>query len=150
MPDDHSPHDTLSLGILPTLLGYQIRRANLRVVGGFAERIAQHGLTAAQFGLLVLVGANPGATQTALGRAFASNRSVMVRLIDKLEAAGLVVREAHSDDRRSNAISLTEAGRALLTTLESEVRVHEDAATSRLSRDECATLLRLLEKLNAG
>ena len=57
------------LGILPGLLGYQLRHANLKVVGGFAERIAPHNVTAAQFGLLVLVAANPGATQAALARA---------------------------------------------------------------------------------
>ena len=139
-----------SLGILPGLLGYQLRHANLKVVGGFAERIAPHGLTAAQFGLLALVGANPGATQAALAAAFGANRSVMVRLIDRLEANALVERRARPGDRRSNAIVLTGRGAALLERLEHEVRAYEDAVTACLSREETETLLALLRRINAG
>ena len=144
--DDTHP----SLGILPGLLGYQLRHANLRVVGGFAERIAPYGLTAAQFGLLVLVGANPGATQAVLARAFRANRSVMVRLIDKLEAAGLVDRRPRPGDRRSNAIVPTGRGTRLLERLTREVRAYEDAVTASLSREETETLLALLRRLNDG
>ncbi len=139
-----------SLGILPGLLGYQLRHANLKVVGGFAERIAPHNVTAAQFGLLVLVAANPGATQAALARAFGADRSVMVRLIDRLEAARLVDRRAREGDRRSNAIVLTERGAVLLEKLKREVRAFEDAATACLSREETETLLALLRRINAA
>ena len=139
-----------SLGILPGLLGYQLRHANLKVVGGFAERIAPHRLTAAQFGLLVLIGANPGATQAALARAFGSNRSVMVRLIDKLEAEGMADRRARPGDRRSNAIVLTERGAKLLERLTREVRDYEAGITACLSREETETLLALLGRINAG
>ena len=138
-----------SLGILPGLLGYQLRHANLKVVGGFAERIAPHNVTASQFGLLVLVGANPGATQTALARAFGTDRSVMVRLIDRLEAAGLVDRRAREGDRRSNAIVLTESGAALLRRLKREVRAFESTVTACLSPEETETLLSLLRRINA-
>ena len=138
-----------SLGILPGLLGYQLRHANLKVVGGFAERIAPHNVTAAQFGLLVLVAANPGATQAALARAFGTDRSVMVRLIDRLEAAGLVDRRAREGDRRSNAIVLTERGAALLKTLKREVRAFEDRVTACLTAEETETLLALLRRINA-
>ena len=139
-----------SLGILPGLLGYQLRHANLKVVGGFAERIARHNVTAAQFGLLVLVGANPGASQAALARAFRTDRSVMVRLIDRLQAAGLVDRRPREGDRRSNAIVLTAGGAALLETLKREVRAFEDAATACLGPEETETLLALLARINAA
>ena len=139
-----------SLGILPGLLGYQLRHANLKVVGGFAERIAPHRLTAAQFGLLVLIGANSGATQAALARAFGSNRSVMVRLIDKLEAEGLADRRARPGDRRSNAIVLTERGANLLERLTHEVRDFEAGITACLSPEETETLLALLSRINAA
>ena len=143
-------HPTPTLGILPGLLGYQLRHANLAVVGGFAERIAPYGVTAAQFGLLVLIGANPGASQAALGRAFRANRSVMVRLIDRLEAAGLVERRARPGDRRSNAIVLTAEGAALLERLTAEVRAHEAAVTRCLDEEETRTLLALLRRINAA
>lgn len=139
-----------SLGILPGLLGYQLRHANLKVVGGFAGRIAPHRLTAAQFGLLALVGANPGATQAALARAFGANRSVMVRLIDKLQGERLVERRARPGDRRSNAITLTASGAALLARLAREVRDYEDKVTACLTREETETLIGLLRRINAS
>ena len=139
-----------SLGILPGLLGYQLRHANLRVVGGFAERIAPYGLTAAQFGLLALIGANPGASQAALARLFGADRSVMVRLIDRLEASALVERRARPGDRRSNAIVPTTRGAALLERLTREVRAYEDEVTACLDPAETETLLALLRRLNAG
>ena len=146
-PAEDSPP---SLGMLPGLLGYQLRHASLKVVGGFAERIARHNVTAAQFGLLVLVAANPGATQAALARAFATDRSAMVRLIDRLEAAGLVDRRAREGDRRSNAIVLTERGAALLKALKREVRAFERGVTACLTPEETGTLLGLLRRINAG
>ena len=116
----------------------------------FAERIAPYNVTAAQFGLLVLVAVNPGATQAALARAFGADRSAMVRLIDRLEDARLVDRRAREGDRRSNAIVLTGRGAVLLERLKEEVRAFEDAATACLSREETETLLALLRRINAG
>ena len=74
----------------------------------------------------------------------------MVRLIDRLEAAGLVDRRAREGDRRSNAILLTERGAALLKTLKREVRAFEEGVTACLTAEETETLLALLRRINAA
>jgi DNA-binding MarR family transcriptional regulator len=134
--------------ILPELLGYQLRRAATRVYGSFGEHLRGLGLTQGQFGVLVLIGANPGLPQTALAQAIGSNRSLMVRTIDRLEAADLVRREASPTDRRSHAIVVTDAGRAMIDRLKTDVRQHEDRVAGALDAKEFDTLLVLLAKLN--
>ena len=150
MPDDSrlGRGDSLDLDILPGLLGYQLRRAQTLVYAGFSARLARHGLTHGQFGLLIVVGANPGSTQTALAEVFGSNRSVMVRMIDKLENAGLLARKARRGDRRSNAIVLTGRGGALLAELRAAVREHEERVAGHLGAADLDTLMGLLVRLN--
>lgn len=146
--DDADAGRAAALDILPDLLGYQLRRAQTLVYAGFSGQLARHGLTHGQFGLLVVVGANPGATQTALAEAFGSSRSVTLRMIDRLEGAGLVRRRARQGDRRSNAIVLTERGETILAALKDEVRAHESRVAGHLSAAELETLMRLLGRLN--
>lgn len=141
---------SINRDILPELLGYQLRRAMTRVYGSFGDHLRGLGLTQGQFGVLVLIGANPGLPQTALAQAVGSNRSLMVRNIDRLEAAQLVRREAAPKDRRSHAIVITQAGRAMIDRLKADVRDHEDRVAGVLDPQEFDTLLALLAKLNGA
>lgn len=146
----NQPPASINRDILPELLGYQLRRAATRVYGSFGEHLRGLGLTQGQFGVLVLIGANPGLPQIALAQAVGSNRSLMVRTIDRLEAANLVRREAAPKDRRSHAIVVTPAGRAMIDRLKADVRAHEDRVAGVLDAAEFNILLGLLAKLNGS
>jgi DNA-binding MarR family transcriptional regulator len=134
--------------ILPELLGYQLRRAQARVFNSFLKRLDALQISPGEFGLLVLIGANPGLNQNALARAIGSSRSLLVPMIDKLEARGLVLRQKSEADRRSHAVVLSRPGTVLMARLKGMVRDHERQATTPLSEDEHRTLLRLLCRLN--
>src|SRR5258708_38565651 len=75
--------------ILPDLLGYQLRRAQIRVFNSFLKRLDDLAISPGEFGLLVLVGPNPGLNQNALARAIGSNRSLLAPIIHNLERVGL-------------------------------------------------------------
>ncbi len=150
LSNENNASVSINRDILPQLLGYQLRRALTRVYRSFGGHLRELGLTQGQFGVLVLIGANPGLPQTALAQAIGSNRSLMVRTIDRLEAADLVRREASPTDRRSHAIVITQAGRAMIDRLKTDVRDHEDRVASDLTQEEFDNLLRLLAKLNAS
>ncbi|HEV2673458.1 MAG TPA: MarR family transcriptional regulator [Aliidongia sp.] len=138
----------IDLDILPELLGYQLRRAQVRVFNSFLKRLDELDVSPGEFGLLVLVGANPGLNQNALAKAIGSNRSLLVPMLDKLEARGLVAREKSAADRRSHAVVPSRAGQLLITRLKGVVRDHERQVTTSLSDEERQTLLRLLCRLN--
>src|SRR5581483_4184599 len=122
-------------GLLSELIGYQVRRAQVAVFQHFAQAFTGLQLTPGQLGALVLIQANPGLSQSALGGALGVDRSTVVPLIDRLEARGLVVRAPSPRDRRSHALQLSPEGIALLARATEQVRAHEATIAARLSED---------------
>jgi DNA-binding MarR family transcriptional regulator len=94
-----------------------------------------------------VIDANPGLKQAELARAVRLDRSTVVSTIDKLERRKLVQRKRVKDDRRTNALVLTEAGRELLHRLIPKVDAHEKHLTEQLTGQELDTLFRLLAKV---
>lgn len=141
---------TIDYAILPDLIGYNLRRAEALMTQDFTRVTEELGVTPGQFGTLVLIDANPGLNQTALGRALGIDRSTVVSVIDKLEARGLVARAPSASDRRSYALGLSPAGSELLDRARPLVRLHEDRIAARLEPGERDILLQLLRRLCAG
>lgn len=152
MPDADPPApgdrgEDLSFGLLPGLLGYSLRRAQVAVFQDFQAALADYGLTPGQFGVLVLIRENPGLSQSELGAALRIDRSTMVAVIDKLEARSLVERAPSPRDRRSYALHLTATGDRVLAAMIPRVEAHERAIARDLSPAERATLQDLLGRL---
>lgn len=137
----------ISLGLLPSLLGYALRRAQVAVFQNFTEVVGASELTPGQFGVLVVIDANPGLSQTQLGNALGIDRSTVVAVIDRLETRGLVARQAAPNDRRSHALRLSDAGKTTLRRLTERVHAHERAITRHLSSEEQARLIELLRRV---
>jgi len=142
-----TPH-TINMDILPEMLGYQLRRAQVTIFSTFLKRLQDENITPGLFGLLILIGANPGLSQTALAQAVGTNRSLMVGMIDRLESSGLIHRRNAPGDIRTHAIYPSRKGQVLIARLKNVVRDHEKNATAALTDGERQTLLRLLCRLN--
>ncbi|TAJ35813.1 MAG: MarR family transcriptional regulator [Reyranella sp.] len=142
----------LDRGVLPTLLGYVLRRTQSAVFADFAGTFQAAGaaLTPGEFGLLILVSRNTGLSQMALARALGIDRSTLVPILDRLQARGLLVRRRSPTDGRTHALRLTPSGEKALTRFTSLVRAHEKRIASRLSTAETLKLIELLEKVRAG
>lgn len=132
--------------MLPDLLGYQLRLAQLAVFRDFSETAGDLGVSPGRFGMLVLIEANPGITQSRLARAVGLDRSTLVAVLDQLEDRALLERR-QGDDRRTNGLWLTKDGKALLAKMRRRVTAHEARLAERLSAEEWSTLRRLLAKL---
>lgn len=136
----------LAQGALPGLLGYRLRLAQQAVFRDFAASV--HGLSPGRVGLLILIDANPGVTQSRLAEAVGRDRSTMVGVLDQLEARGLIERR-RGDDRRTNGLWLTRGGRTLLARALKRIAAHERRIAARLSAAERRELLRLLAKIGS-
>lgn len=134
-------------GLLPSLVGYQLRIAQIAIFKDFKQRLGKHAITPGLFGVLVLIEANAGMKQTHLARAIHLDRSTVVNVIDNLEAMRLVERRATDGDRRSKALYLTERGRRLLKRLKPQVAEHERRLARHLSRRDRVVLVELLQKI---
>jgi DNA-binding MarR family transcriptional regulator len=135
----------LASGMLPGLLGYRLRLAQQTVFRDFAKSVAE--LSPGRVGILLLIDANPGVTQSALALAVGLDRSTMVGLVDTLEERRLIERR-RGEDRRTNGLWLTRPGRGLLARLKKRIELHERRVAGRLSAAERAQLIALLEKLS--
>ena len=131
-------------GALPGLLGYRLRLAQQAVFRDFAASVGE--VSPGRFGILLLIEANPGVTQSRLANAVHLDRSTMVGVIHTLQGRGLVERR-RGEDRRTNGLWLTRAGRGLVARLKKRIAAHERRIAARLTEAERAQLIVLLEKL---
>ena len=133
--------------LLPDLLGYHLRRAQAAVFQDFAASMNGANLTPGQFGVLALIEANAGLSQTRLAQILGIDRSTLVAVIDKLERQGMVERAARPNDRRSHALKLSRQGQGRFEALAQQVKQHEARIARRLSARERRTLIELLRRI---
>lgn len=93
-----------------TCPGLQIRLAARRISAFLDARLAGHGLSIAQFGLMTQIAAAGDDTLGALADRAGLDQSTLSRNLRALEAAGLVEIAAVEADLRRRAAWLTEAG----------------------------------------
>ena len=113
---------------LSSLPGYLLRRASASALTELNQRLAAIDLNHTDVSLLMLIGANPGVTQSEAARMLGIQRANMVGLIARIEARGWLLRERV--DGRSQALSLSSAGigvleRAWVIVLAFETRLVE-------------------------
>jgi len=77
----------LDHGVLPDLIGYQLRLAQIAVFRDFERTVGDLGISPGRFGVLVLVDANPGITQSRLAEAVGLDRSTLVPVLDDSSGA---------------------------------------------------------------
>src|SRR6185369_679709 len=75
------------------------------------------------------------------------NRTIVVKLIDKLAAAGFAVRTRNPADRRTYMLSVTEQGRRLLGDVDHTAVTGENEFLAQLGVRERKELNRLLREL---
>jgi DNA-binding MarR family transcriptional regulator len=134
---------------LDGLLGYHLRRAQLRACAAFSRQLKDTGLTPTLFGVLAMIEARPGIGQGEVADALGADRSTMVRLVDQLERRGLVRRDPHPGDRRTVLPALTAEGLALLERATPLVHTSEGEFAAALSPQERERLADSLRRLNA-
>jgi DNA-binding MarR family transcriptional regulator len=87
------------------------------------------------------------ASVTELARMAEVNPGAMTRLLDKLEARGLIVRATDPSDRRALHIHLTDAGQAIWRDIEQCGQRVRETALAGLDDAQREQLIRLLEQV---
>ena len=114
----------------------------------FSRRVEKHGLTMPQYlALTRILTLDPDATMSAVADALHLPRSSMTSITDRLVEQGLVVRGSLESDRRAVSATITEAGTALIRTVEAERTAELTALLADFSTGDLAELARLLGKL---
>src|SRR3989304_2935413 len=111
----------LDYDVLDELLGYSLRRAQVAMFRSFYEATRGLGVTPPRFTALVVVGANPGISQSTLGSVLGIARSGGMTLAGWFEAGGWVERKRRPDDGRSWGLHLTPRGDKLVASMKRRV-----------------------------
>jgi DNA-binding MarR family transcriptional regulator len=92
-------------------VGYLMRQVVAMMGREMDSRMAQHGLTDAQWKPLLALSYGEGVCAGDMARRVGCDSGAATRLIDRLEDKGLVRRERSDSDRRTVNLFLTEEGR---------------------------------------
>jgi DNA-binding MarR family transcriptional regulator len=118
------PIDSPERRRLPLLL----RRAWYGLNQAFRRRIAHLGVTPDQFTVMRTLLENEGITQRRLTELMSSDPNTVASLLERMEKAGLVQRQAHEKDRRAHWLRLKprakrkyEAAREIAVAMQAEV-----------------------------
>lgn len=148
--DEAVENAALQLGELAELLGYSLKRAQLKVFEDFLRCVEPLQLTPAQFSVLLLLDRNPGRNQTEIANTLGILRPNFVSMLDALESRDLCARMRSTNDRRSHILVLTDKGRAVLARAKKLVASkHEARLNELLGPENRVALLEMLSKIAA-
>jgi DNA-binding MarR family transcriptional regulator len=136
--------------MLQITFGFLLHDAARLLRRDFERRSKGTGLTRAQWAVLAYVARNEGSSQAALADMLEIEPITLVRLLDKLEAAGLVERRPDPADRRVRRLHLTAATGPLLTQLQDLAAETRECALAGLSEAERRQLTELLTKVRGN
>ena len=125
--------------------GYCLRRANNAMMAELGSRLAPLEMRQTDASALILIGANPGVTASALGRRIDIQRANMVPLLNRLEEAGLIIRAPI--DGKSQGLELTKEGREKLTAVVAVIEEFERELLERVPPEHRDHLLPALQTL---
>lgn len=142
--------DTIVLApALSTVVGYLLRRAHNAFLAYWTIRFRQSDtpITPVQGGMLVVIAANPGLTQTELARMMNVEGPTLMQSIDRLEQHGYLQRVRRPGDRRSYSLQVTPLGEEVLSAIEAFLPVRDEDMLASLTKQEIAQLTGLLTKI---
>ena len=117
---------------------------------GVELRMAAHGLTDAQWKPLWLLQSGQATTANELARRMDVDAGAITRLVDRLEAKGLIERLRSAADRRVVPLRLTDAGVAASAEVPHVLASVNNDLLQGFSETDWKQLRKLLERLSAN
>ena len=144
-----SPEETIDYGPLDHWVGFNLRMAQAAAFQAFARLAEEVGSRPGRFATLMLIGRNPGISQTALSRANGRDKSTLTPVLNDLEKRGLIRRQRTREDQRVYRLTLTGDGHKLLRQLVACARKHERNLDRIIGSGEQAAFVRVLKRIAA-
>jgi DNA-binding MarR family transcriptional regulator len=142
-----APNGEVDYGLLPSLVGYRVRKAYSYLFQTFTLMLRDVGLAPGQYSVLLLIALNPGLSQMALAEATGLDGSTIVPITNRFVKLGWIRRVRRKDDRRFYELRIAQAGQAVLDEARPIIEAHERNLVAGLSEAECRTLIELLSRI---
>lgn len=131
-------------------VGWLLRQIKQSMTCQADRLLGKHDLTHAQWAPMMRLRFNGPMSSAALSRDLAMDGGAMTRLLDRLEAKGLVKRERSVEDRRVVMVSLSDAGLNAMAQMPGVLSQVFNAHLSGFSAQEFRTLMGLLQRVVAN
>ena len=141
--------DAIDYGPLSGWVGFNLRMAQAAAFQAFSRLAKEIGTRPGRFATLMLIGRNPGISQTVLSRANGRDKSSLTPVLNDLTRRGLVRRDRLRSDQRAYRLTLTPAGRRLLAELTRCAGAHERKLDRIVGAREQDGFLRALKRIIA-
>ncbi len=145
----HAANENLDFGPLASWIGFHLRLAQTASFHAFCTEAREIDLSPGRFATLMLIGRNPGISQTALAAANGRDKSTLTPILEDLDRRGFVQREKMKTDRRSYQLTLTPAGKKMLDELTACAKRHDDNLDRIVGPKDRAKFLKTLQKIAA-
>jgi DNA-binding MarR family transcriptional regulator len=133
---------------LDDLLGYWLRRASTAMMADLGTSLAQAELRPTEATILILIRANPGLTQSDIGRVLGIARANMAPLMGGLLKRGFI--QKSRVDGRSQSLALTESGIAKVGAAQMIIDAHEARFRERFDAALLPDMIVALRSLAGG
>lgn len=144
----HEPPCTkVDSSFLRGLLGYNTRRATLKILDNFGTQTAAYGLKPVEFSVLSLIGHNPNISHGQLCTELALLPPNLTKILQKLSRKHLIQKFQPESDKRAVYLKLTDSGTQQLTELELVVTRLERDSAAKLNDAQLDQLIQLLQKI---
>jgi len=143
-----TPQGGLEEGGIHGLLGYQLAQAAILTTEAFARVVGKPlDLRPVEFTILQLVHENARVTATKMAKALAVTAPGVKLWLDRLEQRGLLKREPHKTDGRTQSLRVTAEGEKLVGSALARLLQADREILGHLSEGERHMLLELLQKV---
>jgi DNA-binding MarR family transcriptional regulator len=136
-----------SVSKLTSHTGFWLRFVSNHVSHTFARRLLDSGVTVAEWVVLREMYERDEMSPSELAAGIGVTRGAASKLIERLAAKKLVMRQGRSDDRRYQDIELTSSGRRLVPALAAIADENDKDFFTPLSAKEHEVLVSTLKKL---
>ena len=99
-------------------ISFLIGKAGQQIARRAREKLAAHGVTPTQYAVLKVLWERDGQSGAELGGRLLIDSATVTGVADRLQAACLLERRPHGEDRRIHSLCLTGLGRALQAPLD--------------------------------
>ncbi|MGY2488491.1 MarR family winged helix-turn-helix transcriptional regulator [Cupriavidus sp. CP313] len=127
-------------------VGFLLNRARNTVLMEMDAALQELDITGQQMGILLSLTRGVAATPYELSKLLGIDTGLMTRMLDKLEAKGLLARSRSADDRRVVNLTLTTTGQEVAERIPEVVPKVLNRRLKHFSNEEFAEFRRLLTK----
>lgn len=134
---------------IDSYLAYLLAQASSRISREFHREVEASGLSVTEWRVLASLSGSDGESIGALAQLALTKQPTLSKVVQRMEADGLVERTGVRKDRRQTVVRLTRSGRRVAATLCERALRHQQAVLEPFGHGNAALLIAMLKEVLA-